>query len=151
MDDDDELIAELRRVAGRADPVPDHVRQAAAAAFAFRDPDAALAELVGDSGTGVGFETVRADRADDHVLSYELDGSRAELEVTSTGDGPVLTGQLLDATPEDCELETGDGDRLWIAVDEYGRFLLTQVPSGPARLRFRSLDGAAIVTPWFVL
>src|SRR4051812_33682334 len=112
MDDDDELIAELRRVAGRADPVPERVRLAGAAGFAFRDPDAALAELIGDSGTGVGFETVRADRADGQLLSYERDGSRAELEVTSTGDGPVLTGQLLDADPDDCQLETGDGGRL---------------------------------------
>jgi hypothetical protein len=149
--DDDELIAELRRMTGEADPVPDQVRQAAAAAFAFRDPDAALAELIGDSEAGVGFETVRADRADDRVLSYELDGVRADLELAGTGDGPVLTGQLLAAGPEDCELETGDGDRLSVPVDEYGRFLVTEVPSGPARLRFRSVGGAAIVTPWFVL
>ncbi len=151
MDDDDFLIAELRRAAAICDPVPDHVRQAAAAAFAFRDPDAALAELVGDSVTGRGYETVRADRAGEQLLSYELDDARAELEVTATGDGPVLTGQLIDAGGPECELETGTGERRAVGVDEYGRFLLTDVPPGPARLRFSSPAGRMIVTPWFVL
>jgi hypothetical protein len=149
--DDDFLIAELRRVAAAVDPVPDHVRRAAAAAFAFRDPDAALAELVGDSATGMGYQTVRADRAGEQLLSYELDGARAELEVTATGDGPVLTGQLIDAGGPDCELETGTGGRHTVHLDEYGRFLLTDVPPGPARLRFSSPAGRRIVTPWFVL
>jgi hypothetical protein len=148
---DDDLLDELRRVAAQTDPIPDQVLLAAAAAFDFRDPDAALAELVGDSATGIGYDMVRADRAGEQLLSYELDGARAELEVTGTGDGPVLTGQFIDADAESCELETGDGDRRWIPVDEYGRFLLTEVPSGPARLRFRSPAGRAIVTPWFVL
>jgi hypothetical protein len=153
--DDDELIAELRRVTREADSPPEHVRAAAAAAFAFRDPDAALAALVGDSdvsGPNHGhFETVRTDSAEDHVLSYELDGARVDLEVTATGDGPILTGQLLDAEPAACELETGDCERLPVPVDEFGRFLLTDVPTGPARLHYRATGGAPIVTPWFVL
>jgi hypothetical protein len=165
MDADDELLAELRRVTRQADPPPEHVRAAAAAAFAFRDPDAALAALIGDSDLGefelgeselgefeLGkFETVRTGEAADHVLSYDLGGARVDLEVTATGDGPVLTGQLLDAEPDDCGLETGDGDRLPVPVDEFGRFLLTEVPSGPARLHYRAAGGAPIVTPWFVL
>jgi len=155
MDTDDELLAELRRVIGQADPLPEQVRAAAAAAFAFRDPDAALAALVGDSDLGQfepgEFETVRTGETDDHVLSYELGGARVDLEVTPTGDGPVLTGQLLDADPDGCDLETGDGDRLPVPVDEFGRFLLTGVPPGPARLHYRAADGAPIVTPWFVL
>jgi hypothetical protein len=149
MDADDELLADLRRVAQQADPTPEHVRAAAAAAFAFRDPDAALAMVVGDSDLG-DFETVRSDAADDHVLSYEVDGARVDLESATTGDGPVLTGQLLDADPDDCELETGDGGRLPIPVDELGRFLLTDAPTGPARLHFRA-GGVPVVTPWFVL
>jgi hypothetical protein len=148
--EDDFLLAELRRVAAAADPVPGHVRLAAAAAITFRDPDAALAELVGDSSTGLGYETVRADRAGEQLLSYELDGTRAELEVTATGDGPVLTGQLIEAGGPDCELETAGG-RQTVDVDEYGRFLLTDLPAGPARLRFRSPAGRKIVTPWFLL
>jgi hypothetical protein len=150
MDADDELIAELRRVTREADPLPEHVLAAAAAAFAFRDPDAALAALIGDSDRG-GFETVRSAEAEDHVLSYELSGARVDLEVTATGDGPVLTGQLLDAEPDGCHLETGNGDRLPVPVDEFGRFLLTDVPAGPARLHYRAAAGAPIVTPWFVL
>ena len=154
MDTDDELIAELRRVARQADPPPEHVHAAAAAAFAFRDPDAALAALIGDSDLSEparGFETVRADNAEDHLLSYELDGARIDLEVAVTGDGPVLTGQLLDADPTACEMETRDGDRVPVPVDELGRFLLPGVPAGPARLRFRSAAGSPIITPWFVL
>lgn len=149
--DDDDLIARLRRVSAAADPVPEHVRRAAAAAIAFRDPDAALADLVADSATGVGYETVRAEPGSGHLLSYELDGVRAELEVTATGDGPVLTGQLIDAGPAGCELETAGRERRPVPVDEYGRFLLTEVPAGPARLRFASPSGRVIVTPWFRL
>ncbi len=149
--DDDLLIAELRRLGAAADPVPDHVRRAAAAAFAFRDLDAALAELVADSAAGLGYEAVRADRPDAHLLSYELDGVRAELEVTATGDGPLLTGQLIDAGGPDGELETGTGERRMVPLDEFGRFLLAEVPSGPARLRFSSPAGRRIVTPWFLL
>jgi hypothetical protein len=149
MDADDELIETLRRVTRQADPTPGNVRAAAAAAFAFRDPDAALAALVGDSDLG-DFEMVRAGDVDDHVLSYDLDGARADLEVTLTGDGTLLTGQLSDADPDGCHLETGNGDRLAIPVDEFGRFLVTDVPTGPARLHFRAA-AAPIVTPWFVL
>jgi hypothetical protein len=149
--DDDDLLDRVRRAAAAADPVPDHVRRAAAAAFAFRDPDAALAELVGDSAAGIGYEAVRTDRAGEQLLSYELDGARAELEVTVTGDGPVLTGQLIDAGGPDCELETGAGERRAVELDEYGRFLLADVPPGPARLRFLAPAGRRMVTPWFLL
>jgi hypothetical protein len=153
MDADDQLIDELRRVARLADPVPETVRLAAAAAFEFRDPDGALAALVGDSheAAQLGFATVRSAEAGDRLLSYELGGARVDLEVTATGDGPVLTGQLLNADPDGCEIETGDGDRLPVPVDEFGRFLLNEVPTGPARLRFRSASGSPIRTPWFVL
>ena len=63
----------------------------------------------------------------------------------------VRFARLIDAGGPECELETGTGERRAVGVDEYGRFLLTDVPPGPARLRFSSPAGRMIVTPWFVL
>ena len=46
---DDELEAELRRLAADREPVPAELVQAALDAFGWRDIDAELAELVYDS------------------------------------------------------------------------------------------------------
>ena len=46
---EDAFEARLRRISGEAEPVPEHVLEAGRAAFALRDLDAELAELVADS------------------------------------------------------------------------------------------------------
>ena len=57
---DDELLAELRRVASAVDGPPDSVREAARAAFLTRDVDGELALLTGDSRSAAGFESSAA-------------------------------------------------------------------------------------------
>jgi hypothetical protein len=153
--DDEALMAELRRIVADADPVPDTVVAAARAAFETRDLDRDLAELVADSAAAdAGFETVRqtpGSQAAGRLLSFDGGGVRVEMEVTRTGDDLTLIGQLDGVAGTSCDLERGGGHRTAIELDELGRFLVTGLPPGPLRLRCRSAGGAEVVTVWITL
>ena len=83
---DDELIARLRRVAARADPVPEALLAAASAAFGLRELDVRVAELVRDSAVGASATAVRGLGA--RMLSFEAADAVIECEVTARGSPP---------------------------------------------------------------
>lgn len=155
---DDELIGALRRVAAEADPVPDDVIAAARAALGTRDLDAELAVLVADSASAAGgaelaFEPVRTAAEpvpDSRLLTFR--GGGIELDVEVSGQGPVvdLVGQLTGGTAGECVLEH-PGGRYPLDPDPLGRFLITGVRRGPARIRCRTVTGAPVLTAWVTI
>lgn len=150
---DDELLADLRRVASAVDGPPDSVREAGRAAFRTRDVDAELAVLTGDSRSAAGFETVRADPAPalgHWLLSFAGGGVQVDMEVTEQAGRISLVGQFIGASGDDCVLETPGGRRS-IAVDDLGRFIADGLAHGPIRLRCRAADGAPITTVWVTI
>lgn len=153
-DRDEALLAWLRQVANEADPVPEVISAAAREAIRMHDLDGELAELIADSaGTtpDLQYDVVRRatpDAAADRLLSFEGGGVRAELEVIPGDDGLTVIGQLVGASPDDCELEYGDGRREALELDELGRFLLDRRRGGPVRIRCRSVRGSPVTTSW---
>jgi hypothetical protein len=148
---DDELLAQLRRIAAEADPVPELVIQAARSAFGLRDLDARLAELVRDSAVDVPATAVRG--GDRRMLSFEAGDVAVECEITERDLRRDILGQLVGglAAGIDAEVagtEVTSTQRVTVPVDERGRFSVRDLPAGPVRLRCRLADGTTVVTSW---
>jgi hypothetical protein len=148
---DDELLAQLRRIAAEADPVPELVIRAARSAFGLRDLDARLAELVRDSAVDVPATAVRG--GDRRMLSFEAGDVAVECEITERDLRRDILGQLVGglAAGIDAEVagtEVTSTQRVTVPVDERGRFSVRDLPAGPVRLRCRLADGTTVVTSW---
>ena len=139
-DRDERLLAELRRVVRAADPVPDHVLEAAEAALDWRTIDDELAELLHDSSLEAAATGVRAES-----------GARVRtIAVSGSGPARMLTGQLFPAVSARIEIRHADHVTT-VAADARGRFTAAQVPAGSVSLRCH-LDAPghprALATPW---
>jgi hypothetical protein len=167
---DDRLIAELRRVVGAIDPVPDGVLVAARAAIATRDLDGELAEviddviadtiadtiadviadIVADSGTWASAGPVRGGTPR-RLLSFACGEVQIDLEVTVGPDRLVgIIGQVSGGSTGDCALEYPAG-RQPVSLDRLGRFAITGARGGPVRVRCRSAAGERVTTSWVTL
>jgi hypothetical protein len=154
MDKDNADLDNLRRIVRDVDPVPDEVFAAARAAIITRELDAELAALVADSAAmedELRFDPVRTastEAADTRLLSFDGGGVRVELEVSGPADQLMVVGQVTGAADRGCVLEQADGRVHDVELDSLGRFLITGVTSGPARLRCRSASGGRVSTHW---
>jgi hypothetical protein len=144
MSDDDDMWIALRDVTNRADPVPSLVLEAALDALRWRDPDAALAELVTDTaltGLPAGVRGGRQPR----LLTFAAGDLTIEVEVGPDGSALRLVGQLVPPRPARVRVDHRDGT-LEVDADEIGRFLASGVSPGPVRL---TCEGTR--TEWTVL
>ncbi|WP_370941819.1 carboxypeptidase-like regulatory domain-containing protein [Amycolatopsis sp. cg5] len=143
MSTDDELMADLRRIAAETDPVPRHVSERARAALATRSADAELAALLLDS-------TLRPDlvRGTDDVrlLSFESATVSVELQVTAHRRGHTVVGLLVGAAGE--VVADSAGTRRSTTTGPDGWFTFADLPSGPTRLHVLAEDGTNTVTSW---
>jgi hypothetical protein len=153
-DADEALLGRLRAAAQAGDGVPDHVLEAARAAFALRDLDAQLAILVSDSAdvpaaTGGDLVLMRGD-GEPRALTFEAGEVTVDLEVTGEDGGlrmvGLVAGLVSDAAPGELTVEYDDGTALRADLDQLGRFA-TDVRPGRARLRLPGAHGP-VVTPW---
>jgi hypothetical protein len=145
---DDELEAALRHACGIMDPVPSHLLQAAVEAYALSMMGAELAELAFDS-FGVLEEPVPVrgvgGHAEPRLLTFHGGGLTVDLELTPTGAGSHVVGQIFPAGPARVEL---DGrTQAALGADALGRFTFDHVPSGPFSLRCH-LGGTVVATEW---
>jgi hypothetical protein len=140
------LLAELRDVIDRVDPVPDRVLAAARASFAWRTIDAELAELTADSLDNplAGVRTNGSAR----LLTFEASGVEVEVEVADTGSTRRLTGQLVPPSAARITLRWASGS-IETSADEMGRFTLDGVAAGTVSLAILQ-PGAThpVVTSW---
>jgi hypothetical protein len=149
------LLAELRSVIGRADPIPDAVVAAARASFAWRTIDAELAELVADSADTAARSSsaVGATRAGaaPRLLTFEAAALTVEVEVAETGDTRRLVGQLVPVGAADVTVRWSGGTRT-ASADEFGRFAVDDIPAGPISLAVARTDAATpVVTSWVAI
>jgi hypothetical protein len=142
---DDELMADLRRIAAIADPVPDNVTALADAALATRRLDEELAALLLDSAL-VGADTVRSGSSDVRLLSFETAAVTLELQVERANGQLSLRG-LAVGTTGPAEVET-PGQRRSATIDQDGWFTVPGLPGGPTRVHVRAVDGGPVVTGW---
>ena len=150
---DDELEAELRRLAADREPVPAELRQAAVDAFSWRDIDAEIAELVYDSLLDADAASLVRGPADQRLVSFAVGGMTIDLEVTSVGAGRTVMGQI--APPQRATVDIRHPqDTVTVEADDLGRFWSGPLPPGPASLRLRppsEAAGPAVVTDWIAL
>ena len=142
--DDEDLVAELARAIEQQRDVPDHRRQAAYGAFAWRTIDEELLSLTHDSSLQ-GAAAVRGTE-EARLLAFAGGGMSLELEVDDT----TLTGQVLMSGGE-CEvtMERADGENRTARTDASGFFTLPDA-SGPVRFAIE-VDGTIRRTEWLVL
>ena len=153
QESDDQLEAELRRLAADKEPVPAELVQAALDAFGWRDIDAELAELVYDSLVDADEASLVRGSPGQRLVSFAVGGMTIDVEVTSTGPGRAVMGQI--APPQRAVVDIrGTRDTVTVETDELGRFQSGPVLPGPVSLRLRPPaggDGPAIVTDWIAL
>ena len=144
-DPDEALLAELRRLAARVDPLPESLNRAARETLTWRRVDAELAELLADSSEDdARLELVRA-AGGPRSVSFGAAGLTIELEVIGVGARKTIVGQLVPPSQAEIEVQTSEV-RVSVSADERGRFRAEGVPSGRVRLRLtatRRRDG-----PW---
>lgn len=145
---DDALLAELRAMASRYDPVPAEAIAAARSALAWRTLDAELAALTADSSVSRSLAGVRG-VATPTLLTFECGSLTLEVEVTEGRGGRRLLGQFVSPGPPTVEIRHPGGTTL-VEVDEVGRFSATDIPPGPVRLE-ASVGGQVVVTDWFLI
>jgi hypothetical protein len=150
---DDELEAELRRLAADREPVPAELRQAAMDAFSWRDIDAEIAELVYDSLLDADAASLVRGPAEQRLVSFAAGGVTIDLEVTSAGPGRAVMGQIVPPQRATVDIRHRQ-DTVTVKADDLGRFRSGPLPPGPASLRLRPPPGAAglaVVTDWIAL
>ena len=146
---DEDLIRRLRRIAAEADPVPDSLYAAARAAFALRDVDARVAELVRDSALDPPLVAVRAPRdSDARMLSFEAVDTVIECEITVRGGTRDISGQLSGTPATSVEAEVAGQPPVRADVGAHGFFAVQGLPPGPFRLKCQLADGTMIATTW---
>jgi hypothetical protein len=146
MMNNDELLAELGRVALQADPPPPLTYELGYAAFTLRTIDHELAVLVDDSAlhedalAGVrGESTVR-------MLFYQGADVGVELHVTRRDGRSSALGQVIGYQFSMVRVELPDEEQL-IPVDDLGRFDL-ELPRGLFRLHLEDPDRPTVTTGW---
>lgn len=141
----DEELAGLVGAATSADrEVPAEWREAARAAYTWRNVDQELLALTHDSLVEAG----AAVRGDGETRTLEFTGSDLTLEVELSG--RRVSGQLGPAVAGEVVLEAADGDRRSTTTDESGFFTLDDVAGGVARFTVR-VGEQRLATEWIPL
>lgn len=154
MNDDDPidpaleaLFEEARGVVSAVDPVPDDVVLAARSAFAHRDLDALLMELVDRESLSV--------RSDESATTMRFDVADAtgaarsvEIRVSPDRDGFQLVGEVDPPGVRDARVVVdGDASPVDVVVDEDGLFTAT-VSGRRFRIELTWTDGSRSITSW---
>ena len=148
LPEDLELLAALGAAWDQVDPVPATVLEAARGAFAWRDIDAELAELVLD--TRLEEAAVRSVDGP-RLLTFEAGGLTVEVEVAVTSGGRSIVGQLVPPQAATVTIRCNGPDRV-VDADALGRFSATAVPPGPVSMLCRaSTGGVAHATSWITI
>jgi hypothetical protein len=148
--DDEKLLADLHDALRDEYAVPSRLVDIGKAAFAWRNVDAELAELVHDSaaadanaapaGTRAGPTAVRA-------LSFSVGPTTIEVELTPD----ALRGQVIPPRAGEMDIEHRDDGTRTVPVDEDGWFAVHPCPAGFVRLRLRREDDQPVITVWTTL
>jgi hypothetical protein len=130
---DERLLEELRRAAGRHDPPPASVTEAAQASLTWRSIDAELAALAFDSAVDQPESTVRSGGGP-RQLAFDAPGLSIEVEVSPDGTRRRMLGQLTPPGPARIEVRHPGGVTT-VDTDAFGRFRADAISAGPVSLR----------------
>ncbi|MEV6924225.1 hypothetical protein AB0M46_06905 [Dactylosporangium sp. NPDC051485] len=139
----------MREIAGRHDPVPPAVLAAARASLSWRNPDAALAELVRDSLDRL----ISVRGGSPRVLTFLGGALTIDVQVITRAGVVDVVGELAPVMAARVVVESPGGTHE-TAADGEGRFRVEGVTPGPVRLRCEpEVEGAfvPIRTEWVQL
>jgi len=147
---EDRLLAELRRLTSELDPVPDEVTAYAKAALGWRRIDAELAELLSDSALEQQGALTRSGVAQARSMSFRASELELDVEIRDVERGVVVMGQLAPPTPARVAVQRDDGsEAASVEADELGRFRFELQEGGRIRLRIlRKAPAKPIETSW---
>jgi hypothetical protein len=147
--DDEALIEELRAAVASSGAVSERSRDAARAAFAWRDVDRELQELLSlahDSGLAEDVLVRGPAGTGTRALAFEGAGFGLEVELTGT----ALVGQVLPGRSCRVVVRSAAGASAAVDVDEDGFFTMTDVPQGTVRFEV-ALGETGYATEWVLL
>jgi hypothetical protein len=145
--DDDAILAELKEALGEAGAVPVRMREAALAAFSWRDVDQEIEILLlaHDSALVDDREVRDAGTGGVRNLAFQGEDLSVEIEV-----GTDIIGQLIPPKPGEVVLVTPRGTRAEVRADAMGCFRCPRPDGGPVRFLCTS-DGTTVATDWVTL
>jgi len=146
---DEQLLTALGEAMKARRAVPSWFTETGKNAYAWHNIDAELAQLTYDSRTDTDAMAVArsgSETASIRALTFTSAHLSIELEVA---DGSLL-GQIVPPQSGTLETHTKAGATT-SPVDEAGFFALEPIPPGPFLLRFRTTDGAYVMTGWITL
>ena len=144
--DDEQLLGALREAMRAREAVPSWFVEMGKNAYAWHNIDAELAQLTYDSQADTELAFVRSEAASIRALTFTSAHLSIELEVGKDS----LLGQVIPPQAGTLETYTKAGQTTSL-VDESGYFAVEPIPPNPFRLRFRTSDGADVVTGWITL
>jgi hypothetical protein len=145
---DDVLLAELRELVSRVDPLSPDMVAAARASFAWRTIDAELAQLAHDTVVDADRMALVRGAGVPELRTFEAPGLTVEVETVAVAGGVRLLGQLVPAQPGQVEIRH-PGGTVTVDADEMGRFAAEGLPPGPVSLRCGA-GATAVDTDWFL-
>lgn len=144
---DEELLARLRGVIARADPVPERVVAAARASSSWRSVESDLAVLIYDSGSRTG-ELVGVRGAQGRLLTFRSEAVTVDVEILP---GRGLVGEIEGPRRAHVEVRHSGGSTRE-AADDLGRFRVREVPEGLLRLEVTDEETARVTrTAWILV
>jgi hypothetical protein len=146
---DEELIDLLHNALAELDQVPRPVVEAARGAFAWRNVDAELAELLYDSSVSPELAGVRSDVAA-RQLSFALGDVEIELLVRDAEAEPRIDVQIIPAGVQTLEVRDGETSAP-TTTDAHGRCTLPLPRARRIQLLLTRADGSMVATPWITL
>ncbi|MGX7672513.1 hypothetical protein [Plantactinospora sp. DSM 117369] len=163
---DDELLAELTRVAAAADPPPELVVASARHALSTRRLDDQLAALLADSALDTAVQVVRGDDQP-RLLSFAHADTTIDLQIQRTAGRLAVRGLVASTASEavvdaseavvdaseavvdasEAVVDASDGPHA-APLDEAGWFTVADLPDGPLRVRLPGRPAGGISTGW---
>lgn len=143
---EEDLGERLRALLASSDLVPPDALQAAYEAIGWRDPDAALAQLVAEPEP----DLTRLRGRQPRLLTFRSNGIVVDLEVSAEDGTARLLGQLDPPQPAEITIESPGGSRSTQA-DSQGRFAAENLPAGWLRVLIGvgAADRHRTATEWF--
>ena len=146
--DDEQLLTALGEAIKARDAVPSWFVQTGKNAYAWHNVDAELAQLTYDSRTDA--HEMAVARSEETATIRALTFTSAHLSIELEVAGDSLLGQVVPPQAGTLETHTRAG-MTTSPVDEAGFFALEPIPPAPFLLRFRTADGASVMTGWITL
>jgi hypothetical protein len=129
---DERLLEELRGAAGRYDPPPARVMEAARSSLTWRTIDPELAALSFDSVVDQPANAVRSEGGP-RLLTFEAPDLTVEVEVSAAGTKRQLVGQLTPSQRARIDIRHAGGITT-VDTDDLGRFRADAIGAGPVSL-----------------